>query len=162
MILKNKGMFLETIINLSLVYLQEFGLLLNKISLPSRTISIENNIMNSILLQNDFCDYVGLYKGIYVEFDAKETEKDYFNPNNIKLKQIEKLKLVRKMKAISFVLIYFHKYERYFAVDIALFDQIKVKKIPFEWFIQNGIEVHLDKIYLNLIPVVNHLINCIL
>ncbi|QGS51723.1 Holliday junction resolvase RecU [Spiroplasma tabanidicola] len=159
MILKNKGMYLETVINNSLHALLKKGLLIQKVPINNSIINIENNVIKAKLEKNSFCDYIGIYNGIYLEFDAKETNKADFNLANIKKNQFEKLKLINNLNGIAFLIIYFHDYDSYFAVNYNQLSNFKIKKIPYEWFKNNSFELYFDNLVLDLTKYINRLIN---
>ncbi|ALD66177.1 Holliday junction resolvase RecU [Spiroplasma cantharicola] len=159
MIIKNKGMYLETIINNSISILDENNGFIYKMPINNNIISINNNIITARLKRNYFCDYIGLWKGIYLEFEAKETEKDYFNLNNLKQQQFEKLTLVNKNNGCAFILVYFHLYEKIFFIHISELSNIKNKKIPYQYFKENFLEINFSGINFNFNDIFNHLIN---
>ncbi|AOG60217.1 Holliday junction-specific endonuclease [Spiroplasma helicoides] len=161
MIIKNKGMFLETILNNSVDYLLERKLLIQKIPINNSLISVENNVIKAKLDKNNFCDYIGIYKGSYLEFEAKETSLDHFSFSNIKQNQIDKLNQIKELMGISFLIIYFHKYNEFFGISLEEVKNYKSKKIPYSWFKEFGYKLEFDKIHLNIVPYINHLISCI-
>ncbi len=162
MILKNKGLYLESVINYTLEkYSNDSLAYFYKIPLNSTLISVDNNILKSKLTKNIFCDYIGIYKGAYIEFEAKETELDYFNLSNIKKSQFEKLEIVSKNSGVSFIVVYFHKYDKYYGLSWSSLLNFNTKKISFDWFERNGFEIFFDGRSLGLIDFINHLINCI-
>ncbi|QHX36496.1 Holliday junction-specific endonuclease [Spiroplasma sp. BIUS-1] len=122
-------------------------------------ISIEDNIVTARLNKNYFCDYIGLWNGVYLEFEAKETEKEFFNLNNIKKNQLEKLLLVDKNSGCGFILIYFHLYEKLFLLNIRELKELKNKKIPFSYFQDNFLEINLNGINFDFNEIFNHLVS---
>lgn len=74
----NRGMFLETLINYTIEYYKS-----NKIALfykrPVNIIPVltkGNQIEKGYFKEKSNCDYYGMHKGNYIEFEAKETTKD--------------------------------------------------------------------------------------
>ncbi|QBQ07508.1 Holliday junction-specific endonuclease [Spiroplasma gladiatoris] len=161
MILANKGMYLETIINNCLEFWISLGLLVQKMPVNNKLISIENNIIKAKLDKNQFCDYNGIYKGFYLEFEAKETSKNYFDLNNLKKNQVDKLDLIMKLKGLTFILIYFHMYDKYFCLNYSYIKKFRKKKIEYDWFINNCYELQRKNLVLDLISYLNHLISYI-
>ncbi|WP_339029495.1 Holliday junction resolvase RecU [Spiroplasma endosymbiont of Cantharis nigra] len=159
MILKNKGMYLETIINNSISIIEENSGFIYKIPINNNIISVKDNIITARLKKNFFCDYIGLWKGAYLEFEAKESEKDYFNLNNLSQKQFEKLRLVNKNYGLAFLIIYFHLYEKIYIIHINQLENIKIKKIPYQYFKDNFLEISFSGISFNFNDIFNHLIN---
>ncbi|AKX34443.1 Holliday junction-specific endonuclease [Spiroplasma litorale] len=160
MILKNKGKFLETIINKSIQMLEinNEGLIY-KMPVNSNLFEVNNNVIKAKLLNNTFCDYIGLYKGFYFEFEAKETEKEYFSVTNIRKNQYTKLKKVHENNGFAFILVYFHKYESLYVLNIIDILSLKNKKIPYEVFAEKYIKIDLDNGNINFNKIFNHLIN---
>ncbi|WP_408630941.1 Holliday junction resolvase RecU [Mesoplasma melaleucae] len=73
-----------------------------------------------------------MYKGLYFEFEAKETYKEYFYFHLIRKNQNTKLKLVADYKGIAFLIIYFGNYEEFFLVDyLTLLNWVNKNKKPF-------------------------------
>lgn len=159
LIFKNKGLFLETIINNSIEENFKHRLLIQKLPLSNALISVENNIIKAKLRENIFCDYCGLYKGQYLEFEAKETELDYFPLKNIPQKQVQKLTTITQLGGIGFIVIYFHTVDQYFGITINEVNAWKNKKIPLDWFISSGIEIKFTRLNLNIYQYLNHLTN---
>ncbi|AKU80102.1 Holliday junction resolvase RecU [Spiroplasma turonicum] len=160
MILKNKGLFLETIINNSIKNDDyEKGYLIYKMPINSKLINCEGNIVKSILETNYFCDYIGIYNGFYIEFEAKETEKTYFNLNNIKSNQKNKMYKVIENKGIAFVLIYFHIYNEIFLIDANDLKNFNKTKIEYDFFNNNIKKINFDNGKIDFNYVFNHLIS---
>lgn len=78
--IKNQGMFLETLLNIThQKYIDNKECVVSKIPTNIIPISTKNNqITNAKFYTSINCDYIGIYKGLYFEFEAKETYKDYF------------------------------------------------------------------------------------
>ncbi|ASP28568.1 Holliday junction-specific endonuclease [Spiroplasma corruscae] len=160
MILKNKGMFLEVLINNSIKKINQDNLaFILKMPIDSNIISYDSNIIKSSLKINNFCDYVGIFNGIYIEFEAKETEKKYFPLQNIKPNQVKKLNKINEHKGISFVLIYFHIFNEIFLMPSIHIKEFKVKKIPYEYFCSNYQKINFENGFIDLISIINHLIS---
>ncbi len=111
---KNRGMFLENIINESntyynsidkcLIYKKPTPIKVLNVSYPSnRSHVIDKAVYSSI----STLDYNGIYKGKYIEFDAKECHsKTSFPLSNIKSHQINHIEKVIFQKGIVFLIIY--------------------------------------------------------
>ena len=110
---KNRGMYLETLINESNTYYNEINrcLIYKKptpikvlnVSYPSNTSHIIDKAVYSSI---STLDYNGLYRGKYIEFDAKETKnKTSFPLSNIKAHQINHIEKVILQKGIVFLII---------------------------------------------------------
>ncbi|WP_338985442.1 Holliday junction resolvase RecU [Spiroplasma endosymbiont of Diplazon laetatorius] len=159
MIIKNKGMYLETIINNSINLLNDQKGFIYKMPVNNNIISIEDNIVTARLNKNSFCDYIGLWNGLYLEFEAKETEKEFFNLSNIKKHQLEKLELVNKNGGCAFLLVYFHLYDEIYFLHIKDLDKLNNKKIPYDYFKDNFFKVDFSGINFDFNIIFNHLIS---
>ncbi len=88
-------------------------------------------------------DYNGIYKGYYVDFEAKETKNKTLLPLQfIHPHQLEHLASVEREGAISFVIIRFSSYnETYlvFSKDLfILLEDKTIKSITLKWIIEHG------------------------
>ncbi len=92
-------------------------------------------------------DYNGIYKGHYIDYEAKETNNKSFPFKNIFPHQIEHLKNVSRHGGIAFVIIFFKTLERIFIIDIKEFikyyDNPERKSITFEKIEEIGKEVKI-------------------
>ncbi|WP_338971682.1 Holliday junction resolvase RecU [Spiroplasma endosymbiont of Panorpa germanica] len=165
-LLLNKGMFLETVINHANEYYNDNNIaLISKINVNINLVKVENKQITKANFKKNFnCDYIGIYQGIYLEFEAKETYKDYFSIVNLKKDQHDKLTRVQEHLGLGFLIIYFHNFNKYFIVSITKINLLKSsdKKIPMSWFEDYGYELFMSKnIVFDYIKGVNQLINCI-
>lgn len=108
----NRGMDLENIINeTNEYYLEKDIALIYKKPTPIGVVhvSYENNkqiIDKAYFAEASTLDYNGLYKGKYIEFDAKNTEsKTSFPISNVHLHQIKHIRNVIKHGGIVFLII---------------------------------------------------------
>ena len=62
-------------------------------------------------------DYNGIYKGRYLDFEAKETKRMNFPFTNISVHQIEHLKSIIKHQGIAFVIIAFTHLNEVYLID---------------------------------------------
>ncbi len=110
----NRGMFLENIINdsntyynsieRSLIYKKPTPIKVLNVSYPNdRSHLIDKAVYSSI----STLDYNGIYRGKYIEFDAKECHsKTSFPLSNLKEHQFEHIKKVIKQGGIAFLIIF--------------------------------------------------------
>ena len=108
----NRGMALENDINETNKYYREYDIaLIYKKPTPIRV--TKTNYQNMRIVDGFFespstLDYNGVYKGYYIEFDAKETRsKTSFTINNIHNHQIDYIKKVMKHGGIVFLIVRF-------------------------------------------------------
>lgn len=88
-------------------------------------------------------DYNGIYKGYYIEFDAKVTQKDYFPLVNVSSHQIEHIRHIYEEKGIVFLLIMI-KDEYYVLMGkdfLDFLDNNKRKSIPYSYIKDKGYEI---------------------
>lgn len=160
-IYKNRGMHLERMINDSntfylnkdrgIIYKKPTPIKVLNVSYPSR----RETIINKAVFEGiSTLDYNGIYKGRYIEFDAKETKsKTSFPLANIKDHQINHIKNILRHNGIIFLIISMNN--NFYLLDgNKLLEFIKLnnrKSIPFE-FIDN-----LPKIKERYIPRLDYL-----
>lgn len=110
---KNRGMFLENLINDSNTYYNSIEKsLIYKKPTPIKVLNVsypndKSHLIDKAVYSNiSTLDYNGIYRGKYIEFDAKECKnKTSFPLSNIKEHQIEHIKKVIKQKGIVFLII---------------------------------------------------------
>jgi recombination protein U len=88
-------------------------------------------------------DYNGVYRGKYIDFEAKETKnKTSFPIYLIHPHQIEHLKKVKFHGGIGFFIIRFTSHNETYLVDAPLLiekiETIERESIPYDWFRENG------------------------
>lgn len=149
----NRGMNLEEDINISnqyyldtdiaVIYKKPTPITINHVDYPNRMDAVITNAKFKI---PSTTDYNGIYKGKYIDFEAKETaNKTSFPLANIHTHQIEHLRKITKHGGIGFIIVRFSTLNRIFLLDaIELFnfiDNNSRKSIPLEYFISNGKEI---------------------
>lgn len=139
----NRGMGLENDINISNKYYIDYDIaLIYKKPTPIRI--TKTNYQNMRITDGFFetpstLDYNGIYKGYYIEFDAKETKsKTSFPINNIHKHQINHMEKVIKHHGIVFLIIRFTQLNKdYLIKGEDLMEFIKDtsrKSIPLSFF----------------------------
>lgn len=162
----NRGMNLETDINetniyyrdnnIAVIYKKPTPITINKVDYKSRVDAI---ITEAHFKTPSTTDYNGVYKGMYIDFEAKETRKEYFPLANIHAHQIKHLNQIKDCGGIGFIIVRFVlKGETYLLTIECLNDFLntsKRKSIPIEYFkekgyvIKEGFKPYLD--YLKII-----------
>lgn len=146
----NRGMVLEELINESNKhYLENELALIYKKPTPIGIVSVKTENSKKIITKAFFkepstLDYSGIYKGKYLEFDAKETHnKTSFPLANISKRQQEHLNKVTKHGGISFLIIAING--EHFILssnDISLFtNKEKRKSIPLSFIKEKGLKI---------------------
>ena len=146
----NRGMGLEDDINASneyyynsskaVIYKKPTPITINKVNYKSRRDAM---ITEAHFNTPSTTDYNGVYKGKYIDFEAKETKnKTSFPISNIHIHQIEHLKKITKLGGIGFIIVRFTSLdETYYLSSDALISFIENetrKSIPIEYFKENG------------------------
>ena len=149
---KNRGMFLENIINdsntyynsidRSLIFKKPTPIKVLNVTYPSNT----SHLIDKAVYSNiSTLDYNGIYREKYIEFDAKECHsKTSFPLSNIKEHQLEHIKKVIKQKGIVFLIIYMNN-NFYLLKGQDIIDYINStdkKSISFEYIEQYGYKIN--------------------
>ena len=150
-IYKNRGMFLENIINdsntyynsidRSLIFKKPTPIKVLNVSYPSNTSHLIDKAVYSSI---STLDYNGIYREKYIEFDAKECHsKTSFPLSNIKPHQIDHIKKVIKQKGIVFLIIYMNN--KFFLLKgediIEYINSTDKKSIGYEYLEKKGYEI---------------------
>ena len=150
----NRGMGLENEINISNeYYLKNNIAIIHKKPTPIRVIKVdykEGLIKEAFFQKPSTTDYNGIYKGKYIDFEAKETTSIRGFPlNNIHDHQIKHIKDIVKMGGIGFLIIRFTILNLTYLLDsskLLEFIEIENKKvIPLNYF-KNNAHLIKDKI----------------
>ncbi len=145
---KNKGMYSEDLVNKTCeYYLVNEIAFISKRFLPIQILEKKENKVKGILLNKSTVDYNGMYNGLYIDFEVKETNKDYFNLDILKKHQKEHLFLINKLNGISFLIVGFiSEQDHFFALNykdiIKLSDQ-KIKKINLDYCYKNFFNIKI-------------------
>ena len=145
----NRGMSLEEDINITnsyyreqdiaVIYKRPTPITITKVDYPSRKEAV---IKEAYFKTPSTTDYNGIYKGKYIDFEAKETKLERFPLQNIHPHQITHLKQIIKHGGIGFFIIRFSKVnETYLLEGNALFEfieQSKQKSIPLTYVQEKG------------------------
>ena len=144
----NRGMDLEELINLSNeYYLQEDIAVIYKKPTPITIVDASFDSHGRVITKAYFktpstLDYNGIYKGKYIDFDAKVTKsKTSFPLQNLHKHQYEHIKNVIRHGGISFLIISINS--EYYLLDgndiIDFTENNNKKSIPYEYIKEKGI-----------------------
>jgi recombination protein U len=149
----NRGMDLEEDLNISneyyretdiaIIYKKPTPITINHVDYPNRKDAVITKAKFKI---PSTTDYNGIYKGKYIDFEAKETaNKTSFPLANIHEHQIEHLRRIVKHGGIGFIIVYFSSLNRLFLLMAEdLFDYIDNndrKSIPLSYFEEKAKEM---------------------
>lgn len=148
---RNRGMSFENDINMSLAFFDEQGLaIITKRPTPINVVHVDYSkgarITDAYFEKQSTTDYNGVYRGKYIDFEAKNTtSKTSFPLHNITAHQISHLEKVLKHGGIAFFLINLENLEEVYLVDASIIIDFYKKKekfsIPFSEIKQNGHKV---------------------
>ena len=149
----NRGMDLEGDINKSNEYYKNSGIcLITKRPTPINVVKVDYSkgarITDAYFEKQSTTDYNGVYKGKYIDFEAKNTNsKTSFPLSNISKHQIEHLKNVIQHGGFAFFIIEFAKLSEVYLLDasfvINFYENGERKSIPYDVFTKNGIKLKL-------------------
>lgn len=148
----NRGMSLESDINLTneyyrindiaIIYKKPTPITVNKVDYKARNDAV---IKEAHFLVPSTTDYNGIYKGMYIDFEAKETRKDSFPLANIHAHQIKHLESIQKHGGIGFIIVRFTLENATYLLEIdkllAFIDNNTRKSIPKAYFIKYGYHI---------------------
>jgi len=157
-----RGMWLENIINdTNTYYLSKDIAIIYKKPTPIKVLNVsfrskETTIIDkAVFSQASTLDYNGIYKGKYIEFDAKETkDKTSFKLSNIQNHQLTHIDNIIRHGGYAFLIIYMNN-EFYLlnGVDLLLFIKNNERKsIPYSY-----IKEHAFKIQEKYIPRIDYI-----
>lgn len=147
---KNRGMNLEQDLNdtneyyrlenIAIVYKKPTPITINKVDYKSRCDVV---IKEAHFKVPSTTDYNGIYKGKYIDFEAKETKNlTSFPLKNIHEHQIKHLSMIYSHGGIGFIIVRFVKLNKTYLLFIEdLLNFLKINKrasIPISFFDKNG------------------------
>lgn len=147
---KNRGMTLENDINITneyycaidkaYIYKKPTPIRITKVDYPSRNKAV---IKEAFFTVPSTTDYNGLYKGKYIDFEAKETQsKTAFALTNIHEHQINHLKNINNHSGIAFVIVRFTTLNETYLLTadklLSFIENIDRKSIPLSYFKENA------------------------
>ena len=170
----NRGMNIENEINetnkyylnndIAVIYKKPTPITVNKVDYHARNDAV---IREAHFLIPSTTDYNGVYKGKYIDFEAKETSFNYLPLSNIHPHQIKHLEAITRHGGYGFIIVRFTKENLTFLLEcsklIEFIEEQKRKSIPLSYFqehgyiIKQGFRPYLD--YLKIIEGVIEWIN---
>jgi len=107
--------------NIAVVYKKPTPIQIVKVDYPSRN---KARITEGYYKTPSTTDYNGVYKGRYIDYEAKETNNLSFSFKHIFPHQINHLLRVHDHGGIGFLIIFFKKVNEVYLLDIAIFNQL--------------------------------------
>ena len=166
----NRGMTLENDLNeTNQYYLVNDVAVIHKKPTPITIVDVDYHSRKDAVITKAYfrtpstTDYNGIYKGKYIDFEAKETNsKTSFPLSNIHKHQIEHLKKVYKHGGISFLIVRFTQLNLTYYLSIEslkkFIENDKKKSIPLKYFDEYGFIIP-DKYNprLDYLEIINHI-----
>src|SRR5574344_1037189 len=159
----NRGMTLEEDLNLTNEYYLEHNIaVVYKKPTPIQVVDTKDGkITKAYFKEPSTTDYNGLYNGLYIDFEAKETtSKTNFPLINIHKHQIQHIRNIINHNGIAFLIIRFSNLNNtylLFGKDfISFIDDNKRKSIPLSFFEEKGHKINFNlKIKVDYIEIIN-------
>ena len=155
----NRGMSFEKMINESNSYYLSRGLaVIHKKPTPIQIVKVDYphrsraKIVEAYFRQASTTDYSGVYKGHYIDFEAKETlQKKSMPMKNFHSHQIEHMEAVLEQKGICFVLLHFSSLrETYLLPASYLIEFYKIDKggrsMPLTYIQEHGYQIEMQQL----------------
>lgn len=149
---KNRGMDLEYIIDKANKYYEDNDIaFIYKKPTPIKVVKVQYNNLGKRITDAFYecpstLDFNGIYKGFYIEFDAKVTKEKSFPISNVSNHQIKHIRNIYRHKGIVFLIISIN--DLYYILDgkdfLYFLDNEKRKSIPYEYINDKGIKINLS------------------
>ncbi|SFJ99594.1 recombination protein U [Halobacillus dabanensis] len=154
----NRGMTLEEDINVTNEYYLQAGIaVVHKKPTPVQIVNVDYPKRSAAVIKEAYfkqastTDFNGVYRGKYIDFEAKETKnKTSFPLSNVHQHQIDHMKEVHKHGGISFLIIKFTPLDEVFLLPSPLLfqywdDQMNGgrKSIPYTYVEKEGMRIPL-------------------
>jgi len=149
----NRGMSLEKDLDLTNEFYRSSGkAVIHKKPIPLQIVSVDYQRRSAAKITEAYfkipstTDYNGVYRGYYLDFDAKETNSlSSFPFSSLHRHQFEHLNAVREQGGIAFLIIRFSRRDEDYLVlakDIEAFRQENLRKsLPYDWFKQKAFKI---------------------
>lgn len=130
--------------DIAYIYKKPIPIKIVEVSYPCRKKAI---ITKAFYSTPSTTDYNGIYKGFYIDFEAKETQsKTSFALSNIHNHQLNHLNNISNHNGIAFIIIRFCAYNEIYILEHECLKNYlintKTKSLPYKWIIKNA---HLIK-----------------
>ena len=170
----SRGMFLETLLNqtndyyrlrkIAVIHKKPTPIQVVKVDYPKRSAAV---IKEAYYRHASTTDYNGVYRGCYIDFEAKETKnKTSFPFINIHEHQLQHMEECIYQGGVVFVIFYFSSLNEYYLLESQyLISYIRENKdgkksIPLTYIRENGKQIPLTvQSILDYIPIVDQLID---
>ena len=134
--------------NICVVYKKPTPIKVVRVNYPKRSLA---KIVEAYYQIPSTTDYNGIYKGKYLDFEAKSIKGKSFPFSNIYKHQIEHLNKISDHQGISFLLIRFNDYNEVFLLKADVLVKLYTqslnggrKSIPYSFFISNAEKIKMS------------------
>jgi len=121
----NRGMLFEEAVNQSNLYYLEHGIaIIHKKPTPIQIVKVDYPARSAAVIKEAYyklastTDYNGVYRGRYIDFEAKETRQKSFPLKNLHEHQVKHMQQVRSHGGIAFVLLHFVQFDEIYFIPI--------------------------------------------
>ena len=140
---ENRGMNFESELNDANTYYRDLDIaIIYKKPTPIKVVTMDNMhkcISKAYFEMPSTTDYNGIYKGYYIDFEAKETiNKTSFPLSNIHEHQITHLINVKRHGGLAFIIVNFKNLGEVYILDIDDFKHLDRHSIPLSLFKEKG------------------------
>lgn len=122
---KNRGMFLETILNLTC----NFYIKNNIAYIEKKSVELKNNENKKLAKGKSTVDYWGCLKGMFIAFEAKSTHGSRIEKSNFKIHQLDFLLKIKKSGGIAFYVLYFFVENKFLIVEPEIVENFMIEDI---------------------------------
>ncbi len=147
---KNRGMFLESIINKTIVvyaknnvgifHKKSLPIIFSKIKREGQSLKVEKGRVTA----KSTTDYYGIFQGKFVAFEAKSTKLKSLPLANIKEHQSRYLKQIHLHGGISFYIISYSTYNEFFLIEFIAMEEIEGKSLNIDIARKIGYKLELE------------------
>ncbi|OYD26577.1 recombination protein U [Mycoplasma testudineum] len=132
--MKNKGMYLEYIINKTIVHY-----VINEIAwFEKKMTPIKIGKDSEVHYLRSTTDFYGLYKGRYVSIEAKSFNGNTLKTSNIKKHQAKHLEMIAKHGGLAYYIIYSDSLDEYYLLKSSALYAANLKSYSTEWLKKNS------------------------
>lgn len=144
----NRGKILESLIErANLKYKNQGKALIQKVPIPITISKLIGNKVVGFKSGASTVDFIGVYEGVAIAFDAKETKGKSLPLKNIKDHQINFMLNHVECGGQAFLIVMFTDQNITFKADIKSLDEyiqsVDRKSIPLKWFEENAKKVNI-------------------
>ncbi|WP_374964591.1 Holliday junction resolvase RecU [Lysinibacillus sp. RS5] len=111
----NRGMHLERLLEMANNKYRNTGIAdIQKLPTPVKIMKVTGSKVEGVRTKGHLVDYMGIYKGKSIIYDAKETGETSFPLKNIEAHQYKLLESWHRKGAVAFLIVYFKIHDKYY------------------------------------------------